>query len=120
MVTKRKRQELYGVVSATTIIGESVVDREGGKLGKVRELMVDAGLGRLAYAVLDYGSKYFAVPWQAFEFSNTENKLILNVDRRRLEDAPGFDKDGDWPDFADQAWSDEVHRFYVADPPRGA
>ncbi|MCA1789795.1 MAG: PRC-barrel domain-containing protein [Thioalkalivibrio sp.] len=120
MVTKRKRQELYGVVSATTIIGESVVDREGEKLGKVSELMVDAGLGHLAYAILDFEGKYFAVPWQAFEFSNTEHKLILNVDRQRFKDAPGFDKDGDWPDFANQAWADEVQRFYVADPLRGA
>jgi hypothetical protein len=33
MVTKRKRQEFYGVISATTVIGET---------------MVDAGFGRLA------------------------------------------------------------------------
>lgn len=117
MVTKRRTQELYGVVSATTIIGEKVVDREGGKLGKVRELLVDAGLGRLAYAVLSCGGRYFAVPWQAFEFSNTQKKLILNVDRKELEAAPGFDKDGPWPDFADPAWNDEIQRFYVRRPP---
>lgn len=116
MVTKRRTQELYGIVSATTIVGETVVDREGGKLGKIRELMFDAGLGTLAYAVLNAGGRYFAVPWQAFEFSNTQKKLILNVDKKQLAAAPGFDKDGDWPDFADPDWSNEVHRFYAGRP----
>ena len=27
------------------------------------------------------GNKLFALPWRSFEFANTENKLILNVDK---------------------------------------
>ena len=61
----------------------------------------------MAYAVLSFGgfmgmgNKLFAMPWEAFEFSATENKLILNVDKEKLKTAPGFDKDGKWPDFSD-------------------
>lgn len=116
MATDREQQRMYGIVSATTIIGETVVDREGEKLGKIEDLMLDAGEGRLAYAVLSFGSKHFAVPWPAFEFSNTEQKLILNVDSKKLESAPGFDKDGDWPDFADRTWGSGVHEHYGAKP----
>jgi len=32
------------------------------------------------------------MPWEAFEFSATENKLILNVDKEKLKAAPGFEK----------------------------
>src|SRR5512140_1951572 len=107
-VTTRKPQEMYGVVSASKIIGEEVVNRQNESLGKIHELVIDAQDGRLAYAVLTFGgfmgmgTKLFAMPWKAFEFSNTENKLILNVDKKKLEHAPGFEKDAVWPDFADR------------------
>jgi len=118
----RKVQEMYGVVSASKIIGEAVVNRQDESLGKIHELVIDAKEGRLAYAVLSFGgfiglgNKLFAVPWTAFEFSNTENKLILNVDKKKLEAAPGFDKDAKWPDFADRTWGGDIYRYYGYEP----
>jgi sporulation protein YlmC with PRC-barrel domain len=107
---------MYGVVSASKIIGESVVNRESEKLGKIHELVIDASAGHLAYAVLSFNGKYFAMPWSAFEFSNTENKLILNVDKKKLSDAPGFDKNDKWPDFADRSWGEDIHKYYGKKP----
>ena len=55
--------------------------------------MLDAEDGRLAYVVLSIGgfmgmgNKLFAMPWEAFEFSATEHKLILNVDKEKLKTA---------------------------------
>lgn len=107
---------MYGVVSASRIIGESVVNRQDEKLGKIHELVIDANEGRLAYAVLSAGGKHFAMPWSAFEFANTENKLILDVDRKKLQDAPGFDKNDKWPDFADRTWGSDIHKYYDRKP----
>jgi len=118
----RQVQEMYGVVSASKIIGEAVVNHQDESLGKIHELVIDAKEGRLAYAVLSFGgfigmgNKLFAVPWTAFEFSNTENKLILNVDKKKLEAAPGFDKDAKWPDFADRTWGGDIYRYYGYKP----
>ena len=118
----RQVQEMYGVVSASKIIGEAVVNHQDENLGKIHELVIDAREGRLAYAVLSFGgfigmgNKLFAVPWTAFEFSNTENKLILNVDKKKLEAAPGFDKDAKWPDFADRTWGGDIYRYYGYKP----
>jgi sporulation protein YlmC with PRC-barrel domain len=117
-VSTRKTEEMYGVVSASKIIGEAVVNRQGEGLGKIHELVIDAREGRLAYAVLSFGgfmgmgNKLFAMPWKAFEFANTENKLILNVDKVKLASAPGFDRDAKWPDFADRSWGGEIHTYY--------
>ena len=121
-VASRKLQEMYGVVQASRIIGEAVVNRENEDLGKIHELVFDAKEGRLAYAVLSFGgfmgrgNKLFAMPWKAFEFSNTENKLVLNVDKTKLESAPGFDKDSKWPDFADRSWGDGIYKYYGFEP----
>ena len=118
----RDTAEMYGVVSASRIIGEAVVTRQNENLGKIQELVIDAREGRLAYAVLSFGgfmgmgNKLFALPWGAFEFANTENKLILNVDKEKLKAAPGFDPATKWPDFADRTWGDSIHDFYGCDP----
>lgn len=106
MVTPRQTQPKYGVVGATRIVGETVVDRQGRQLGKIHELVLDAREGRVAYAVLAYGSKQVAVPWRALEFSNTEEKLVLDAASGELEAAPGFDKKVGWPERADQSRSD--------------
>ena len=114
--------EKYGIVSASRIIGEAVINRQNEDLGKIHELVIDAKEGRLAYAVLStggfmgMGNRLFAMPWQAFEFASTENKLILNVDKEKLKAAPGCDKDAKWPDFADRTWGNSIYSYYGYDP----
>lgn len=121
-VATRAVADMYGVVSASTIIGEAVVNRENETLGKIQELVIDAKEGRLAYAVLSFGgfmgmgNKCFALPWEALEFATTENKLILNVPKDKLKAAPGFDKDAKWPDFADRKWGSTIHDYYGFNP----
>ena len=89
--TNEKSVAMYGVVPASKIIGETVVNRQGENVGKIHELVIDARKNRVAYAVLSFGgfmgmgNKLFAMPWEAFEFSAAENKLILNVDKEKLK-----------------------------------
>lgn len=115
-------RDMQGAVCASKIIGESVANREGEDLGKIHELILDARAGRVAYAVLSFGgfmgmgTKLFAMPWQAFQLSETDEKLILNVDRKTLEGAPGFDQEAAWPDFADRKWGGDIHRHYGYEP----
>jgi len=113
----------YGVVPASRIIGETVVNRENENVGKIHELVIDARKNRVAYLVLSFGgfmgmgNKLFAMPWEAFEFSATENKLILNVDKEKLETAPGFEKGDKWPDFSDNVWGESIYSYYNYVPP---
>ena len=111
-----------GVVSASKIIGEAVVNRQDENLGKIHELVIDAKDGRMAYAVLSFGgfmglgNKLFALPWTAFEFASHENKLVLNIDKDKLKAAPGFEQDSKWPDFADRNWGSGIHTYYGYTP----
>ncbi len=114
--------EKYGVVLASKVIGEAVTNRANEDLGKIHEIVFDATDGRLSYAVLSFGgfmgmgNKLFAVPWAALEFSATENKLILDTDKEKLKQAPGFDSSAKWPDFADRTWGTTIHTYYGSTP----
>ena len=105
-------KKFRSVLSASTLAGDSVRNLAGEDLGKIAEIMIDIPSGRVAYAVLSFGGflgiadKLFAVPWSALKVDEDEKCFILNVDRRTIEQAPGFDKDN-WPDMSDATWGSE-------------
>ena len=37
--------------------------------------------------------------------------------KEKLKTAPGFDKDGEWPDFSDALWGESIYHYYNYDPP---
>ena len=59
------------LMRAGALIGYSVLNSHGEDLGKIEDIMLDTRGGRIAYAVLSYGSvlgvggKMVAVPWDA-------------------------------------------------------
>jgi hypothetical protein len=109
------------VLSAGTLAGDSVRNPAGEDLGKVEEIMLDVATGRVAYAVLSFGgflgmgSKLFAVPWDALALDEDNHEFVLNVDKQKLENAPGFDKDN-WPDMADRTWGSSIYTYYGKQP----
>jgi len=109
------------VLSASTLAGDKVRNQAGEDLGKIDELMIDIPSGRVAYAVmsvggvLGMGGKLFAIPWNALQVDEDEKCFMLNADKERLKNAPGFDKDN-WPDMADTVWGSEVYSYYGTTP----
>ena len=111
------------LMGADTLIGDSVVNAQEEDLGDIKEIMLDMQTGQVAYAVLAFGGflgmgeKLFAVPWQALHLDTVNKRMVLNVDKERLKNAPGFDKHS-WPDMSDIAWASGIHSFYGTDPQR--
>jgi len=105
------------MMSAGSLTGDDVYNQKGEDLGDIKEIMLDMRSGRVAYAVLSFGGflgmgeKLFAVPWSALTCDPDNKRFVLNVEKDRLKDAPGFDKD-DWPDMADPSWSKAIHSYY--------
>src|SRR6476619_3994736 len=106
-----------GVLKASHLIGMKVQGTDGKKLGDIKDLVVDPMDGDIDYAVLDYGGflgvgdKYFAVPWEAFKFSADGKKAILDVTKKDLKQAPGFDKKH-WPDLNSRDQAIVIYEFY--------
>ena len=109
------------ILAASTLEGDKVKNSADEDLGKVNSIMIDIPSGRVAYAVLSFGgvlgmgNKLFAVPWDAFSVDEDEKCLILDVDKRSLETAPGFDKDN-WPDMTNPAWGASIFKHYGVTP----
>jgi sporulation protein YlmC with PRC-barrel domain len=109
------------LMGANTLVGNDVYNHKDEDLGDIKEIMLDMRSGKVAYAVLSFGGflgmneKLFAVPWEALTLDTANERFILNVEKDRLSEAPGFDED-DWPDMADLSWSTKVHDYYGTKP----
>ena len=107
--------------TASKLIGDPVVNPRGENLGKIEDLVIDPKNSRIDYAVLSFGGflgmgdKLFAVPLEAMKLSPEERRFILDVDKERLKNAPGFDKDH-WPDTSDRAFGTKVYSYYGYEP----
>jgi hypothetical protein len=87
------------------------------EVGSIREIMIDVPSGRVAYAVLGvggflgFGERLFAIPWQVLTLDEDRKCFLLDVDKNRLQNAPGFDKDN-WPDMADVTWASGINSYW--------
>ena len=113
------------LMGAATLTGDNVVNQLDESLGDIKEIMLDMRSGRVAYAVLSFGGvlgmgdKLFAVPWNALKLDTVNKRFVLNVEKTRLESAPGFDKDA-WPNMADSSWEKDIHAYYGSKPYSGS
>jgi PRC-barrel domain len=111
----------YTVAVKNSILGAKVINTAQEDLGKIEDLIIDARNSRLAYAILSFGGvlglgdKHFAIPWEALAFDLSQKVAVLDIDKDRLKNAPGFDKEK-WPDMADEAWGAGVHDYYRCKP----
>lgn len=109
------------LMGTNTLIGNDVYNLKNEDLGDIKEIMLDMRTGRVSYAVLSFGGflgmgeKLFAVPWSALTLDTQNKRFTLNVEKDRLENAPGFDKDS-WPNMADPSWVKSIHDYYGTKP----
>ncbi len=109
------------ILSASTIKGTNVKNFKKENIGEIQDLMVNLSTGKVEYAVLSFGGflgigdKYFAVPIQVLKFSDKDREITLDVDKERLKNAPGFDKDN-WPLEASPEFLQSMYDHYGYSP----
>ena len=105
------------LLSTTSITGTNVVNNLKQHVGDVKDVMLDLSTGTVEYVVLSVGGflglgdKLFAVPLEAFDVDATNENFLLDVDKERLQNAPGFDKDN-WPRTSDTQFRDSLYTHY--------
>jgi sporulation protein YlmC with PRC-barrel domain len=98
-------------LTAASIVGDSVENPQGEKLGTIDNLMISIKTGTVEYAVVEFGAflgiggKLFAIPFTELKVNPGKRVFVLDRDREFLEKLPGFDK-RHWPDTNDHYYND--------------
>ena len=91
------------ILTATSIIGDKVINRAGEDIGEINNIMVNMLDGTIQYLVIEFGGflgvgeKLFAIPSSALKLNAKDQNFTLDVEKSFLESAPGFDKEH-WPE----------------------
>ena len=106
---------MEAITRAKDLIGMDVKNAQGESLGKIDDLALHVGSGRIAYVALSSGGFFgirdplYAIPLNAFAPSTEGDKfLVLNIDKETLKNTPGFVKTH-WPEQPDQMLLNNTH-----------
>ena len=115
-MTPAERHDWERSHRVSKIIGSDVRNKSGDKIGDIRDLMVD-GSGTIKLAIvstggfLGVGDRLHAVPWELLTMGTNDDR-ILDIDKARLQAAPGFTS-RTWPNLGDDHWLADNRRYYV-------
>jgi sporulation protein YlmC with PRC-barrel domain len=103
------------LVKGSALIGKEVQNGQNERLGEIKELVIDPDRGRIAYAVVSFdgfveGDKLFAVPLAAFDRNASDEHLVLQVPKTKLQNAPVFAAN---TDLRDRSYIVSVYDFYT-------
>lgn len=116
-------EAMQQVSRASKIIGTAVKNPAGENLGDINDLVINPLTGQVVYTVVSFGGvfgvgdKLFAVPSKALQWNSEKGQYVLDMDKKTLKDAPGFDQKH-WPD-SDSKWDlqrEQLNQFYRVKP----
>lgn len=115
-MTPAERHDWENLHRLSRILGSEVRTKFGEKVGDIRDIVIDdRGAIRLAIVstggFLGVGDRLHAVPWDLLTPGPKDDR-ILDIDKARLQAAPGFTSKT-WPNLGDDRWLADNRRFYV-------
>jgi sporulation protein YlmC with PRC-barrel domain len=115
-LTPAERHDWESAHRVSKILGTEVRTKFGEKVGDICDIVVDdRGAIRLAIVstggFLGVGDRLHAVPWDLLTPGPKDDR-ILDIDKARLQAAPGFTS-RTWPNLGDDRWLADNRRYYV-------
>jgi sporulation protein YlmC with PRC-barrel domain len=83
-------------IRASRVIGTSVYNTAGEKIGTIEDVMLDKLSNGIMYAVIGFGGflgigeKYHAIPWSVLDYEKSEGGYVVPFTREQLEGAPAY------------------------------
>ena len=103
-------------LTAASIVGDTVEDTQGVKLGTIDNLIINLQMSIVEYAAIEFGAvlgiggKLFAVPFSQLTLFADKKVFVLDCHENFLAKAPAFDKT-QWPQ-SDDPYYDRVNVYW--------
>jgi sporulation protein YlmC with PRC-barrel domain len=104
------------LIASDRVEGTTVYNRQGERLGRISNFMVDKRSGQVRYAVLSFGgflgigNDHYPLPWSMLDYDIGQGGYVVELDRAVLDDAPRHDPETR-PDY-DERYGRSVYAYY--------
>lgn len=108
--------ETNRLIASDKVEGTAVYNRQGEKLGSVKNFMVDKRSGKAEYAVMSFGGflgmgdSYHPLPWKVLTYDTTLGGYVVDLDKSTLQGGPSYTS-GDEPTY-DRGYGERVYGHY--------
>jgi sporulation protein YlmC with PRC-barrel domain len=81
-------------IRAKKVIGTSVKDSSGKKIGEIEDVVLDKQSNNIMFAVVGFGGflgmaeKYHPLPWSSLDYNEGDNAYVVPYTKSQLEAAP--------------------------------
>lgn len=106
-------------IRASKVIGTSVYNPSGEKIGKVEDVVLDKQSNNIMFAVVGFGGflgmneKFHPLPWSTLDYEKQRDGYVVNVTKEQLEAAPA-DAIDELTRNDGSTMRDEVYDYYKA------
>lgn len=111
-----ERDETTNLISSEKVEGTAVYNRDGEKLGSIKNFMVGKRNGRVEYAVMSFGGlfgmgeRHHPLPWDVLDYDTDKGGYVVDIDKEQLKSGPSFER-GQEPAF-DRQYGESVYGHY--------
>ena len=108
-------------IRAKKVIGTSVKDTSGQKIGEVEDIVLDKQSNNIMFAVVGYGGflgvaeKYHPIPWSSLDYNEDEHGYVVSYSKDQLKAAPADSLDALTKDDG-MAYRDRAYEYYKVKP----
>ena len=105
------------LIASNKVEGTAVYNRQGERLGTVKNFMVDKRSGQVAYAVLSFGGflgmgqSYHPLPWKVLTYDTGKGGYVVDLSKDRLQNAPSYGA-SEIPDWSDPSYGRRIDDYY--------
>jgi sporulation protein YlmC with PRC-barrel domain len=106
-------------IRATKVIGTSVFNPSGDKIGKIEDVVLDKTSNNIMFAVVGFGGflgmneKYHPLPWSSLDYQKGKDGYVVGYSKDQLKAAPAEGIDELTKDDG-EALRDKVYDYYNA------
>jgi hypothetical protein len=106
-------------IRAKKVIGTSVKDRAGKKLGEIEGIVLDKQSNNIMFAIVSFGGflgmaeKYHPLPWPTLDYDEHQNSYIVSATEEQLRAAPSDSLD-ELTKNDGRAYRDRTFEYYRA------
>ena len=109
----------HHLIASSRVEGVTILNRDGQKLGRIDDIMIDKASGNAAYALMSFdgflgvGERFYPVPWSLLTYDTEKDAYVVPLTRADIEKGRSVaDRE-----IADEIqWREAVHDYYRAAP----
>jgi len=108
-------------IRAGKVMGTSVHDRAGNKIGEVEDIVLEKTSNNIMFAVVGFGGflgmgeKYHPVPWSELDYDPQRQAYVVDFTKEQLQSAPA-DSIESLTGADGQSFRDRAYLHYKATP----